>query len=170
MIKVTQNESFTHAAASQMKTLIVALIAIVGWLGFLATKEDLSVWEASAYPVLTDARYDGDRSYCDDDDAVVFGYMTKWRGEYIDGKQIVHVFLTGTDIISRRRVIFMDQPPDAPTNRLAGELEFGPWKIVDACNGRYDRWSTVVEHSSWHPFWTLKSTMGPFPLPTSSGQ
>lgn len=164
MIRVSKQGRVLDAAISQIRVLVVASALMLLWLGALALSDELAAWEVREYPAFVE--FEQLDVACVDGDAHLSGEFFKLPGrEYIVGKQTNYVYLKRSGAIKRMVTRYLDQPPDAPPNKPVGLNAWGPWVLVGACSDKYEMWGATVEHTSWHPFWTLRSTIGPLPLP-----
>jgi len=157
-----------EAAIGQSRVLFVAAIIFMAWVVLLSAREPLSYLEAKYFPTVTNFTQNLDVSYCDGSDAIVFGTMNKLRGNYISQQHQTFYFLKDQEYQQRAFVTFLDQPENQTRNRSPHKQTWGPWLLHDACSGEFDAWATSVGHESFHPFWILKTSLGPFDIPSKS--
>lgn len=118
-----------------------------------------------------------ENAYCVGPDAYVSGYLSKVRtdAQYVIGQQ---QFYFGSPFARFNKIPFhwdlndpdtdfINTPKQEVQNRPTGIQDWGPWRLRGGCDPkrRYDTWYTTVQHDVIHPFWTVKTIAGPFPLP-----
>ncbi|BAP94489.1 hypothetical protein [Aurantimonas phage AmM-1] len=171
-----------------MATIGAGGLLVLVYVGFHTTKFQIAAWEVRHFPVLADVTvcegemdrrsgqclgsvvtykgFEQTAAFCDGQDAIVAGVMSKVRRDavYAGGDQ----FMYFGDPDGRFRRAFwkpLDQPSNVPRNRPAGVQDWGQWRLYDGCASQYRQWFSTVEHWPWHNLYPLSTTIGPFPLP-----